>query len=219
MIKQLLSAAALTIFLVACDNTPGSEDSGEMVDASPVTEDANVPDPDVTTNTESEIAFVRKRFDRVQEMEAAGTLRCDTLSYNCDEESGGGSFTFCYVADDLVRASHEFYLGDHGGGSETYYFDEEDLYFAHLTQSSWRFASPPDQDDGTYTVDEVNEERRYFYNGNMIDRLYKDYQVESWKESPDPSTLPNTQTGTGVSAQVSGDQMLEIARSREFDCD
>ncbi|MCP9235121.1 hypothetical protein [Lewinella sp. JB7] len=222
MIRNCLTAAALAILLAGCGNAPENTDGAKVGGALASDTGAGVPNPGITTNTDSERAFAEKRYARIEDMEAAGQLRCDTLTYECAGDPRGGTLVFCYVADDLVRARHEYTVGDHGGGRETYYFDDTELFLADLTQSTWTFAPPPEdsENDGTTrTVDHVSEERRYFYNGNLIDRRYRDYQVISGEPSPNPVGEPGERTGKGVDVQLSGEQLLALSRSREFACE
>ena len=184
---------------------------------------SNIPDPGLTTNAGSEMTFVLKRYQRIQDMEKLGMLRCDSIGYNCAYDPGGGNFQLCYLDDELVRATHMFSRGDHGGGSETYYYDGGDLFLADLSASTWQFGDTMQEDENGNEVpgteDLVHEERRYYYNGNLIDRRYKDYKIQSWTDPPDPSTIPDQQTGMGVDDGIGSEVMLQVARRGSFECE
>ncbi len=208
------------LLLVSCSDrenepptvtTPGREVSNK------------VPDPGVTTNSSSEMTFVLQRYQRIEDMDKLGMLRCDSIGYACAFDPGGGSFLLCFLDDELVRATHAYSRGDHGGGSETYYFDGGDVFLADLSSSSWQFGGPMQKDEEGHarpgTEDQVHEERRFYYNGNLIDRKYKDYKIQSWTESPDPGSLPDQSTGIGVDDGIGSEVILQVARRGKYECE
>ena len=105
--------------------------------------------------------FAQQRVDRVDRMYLEGRLRCDTLSYTCATEERGGTFTLCYLGDDLVKADH---LATPARPtmvySEVYYLEDSEVYFATLASDP-----PTEQGSGLPTV-----ETRYYYEGELIDR-------------------------------------------------
>ena len=188
-----------------------------------------VPDPvlatesrPVITNTDDPKEWIRKRYERTLQMEQAGQLNCDTITYACEGDARYGSFVFCYSDGVLMRATHEMTEGDHFGVTERYFYDGEELYFAYLTQGSWHFGGPMQTDEAGHevpgTIDEVHEERRYFDRGDLIDRLYKDYTITSAESSPTPDEIPNRQEGEGVDAELGSDAVLRVADSGSYDC-
>ena len=174
-------------------------------------------------NASGGIDWAQKRYDRIQEMDRNGRLRCDTVRYTCGQTPVVGTFVFCYAGQDLVRAVHDRLEGDHAYLVERYFYDDGELYFTHLTQGAWQFGAPVTREDGSEsssgTVDEVYEERRYFENGNLIDRMYKDYTLKSWIDTIRPDQIPNARSGRGVEAVIGSDDILSVASSASYTCD
>lgn len=173
-------------------------------------------------NTGGGKEWIVKRYDRVAEMESNGQLRCDSIEYECPADAINGLFTYCYAGGELVRATHARSIASHAYLSESYYYDGDELYFAFLQEGSWGFASPPGgQYDETVsaTIDHVNEERRYFENGNMIDHLYKSYEIKSWEEGmPAADEAPNTAEGTPVADALGPETTSTIKDVGTFSC-
>lgn len=201
----------------------GNDKADSPATPPPLGASSNVPDPGVTTNAASEMSFVLKRYRRIEDMDGLGMLRCDSLGYACASDPAGGSFRLCFLDDELVRATHDYTRGDHGGGSETYYYDGGTLFLAELSASSWAFTGELHTDEDGREVpgieESVHEERRYYYAGNLIDRGYKDYRLRSWEDAPDPATLPDQRTGRGVDDGIGSDVVLQVARRGRHECE
>ena len=75
----------------------------------------------------TQLAFTKKRVERVTTMYLEGRLRCDSLPYRCDEPTGQGTIVLCYLGDDLVRGEALNEATD-GPARETYYYDGEEHY-------------------------------------------------------------------------------------------
>ena len=111
--------------------------------------------------------FTQNRVDRMDRMYLEGRLRCDTVRYHCDLDNLGGTFTFCYLGEDLVKADH---LLESPRPTlvytEVYYLEDGDVYFAALA------SDPPTADGaGLPTL-----ETRYYFDGNLIDRTGPELQ-------------------------------------------
>ena len=214
-------ALPLTLFMLLCGCTDTPPDTEQPARPQP-TASSNVPDPDVTTNVTSDKAFVKKRYERIEDMATRGVLSCDTVTYEC-RDAGGGTFTYCSVDGELLRATHEYFSGGHGGGSEVYYYDGPEMFFSLLTQSDWQFAGPQVADaDGNLlpsTEDHVKELRTYYAKGAVIDRLYKEYTVKSYAENTPPENIPNM-TKIGEIAGTLGENAVQsVATVGSYTCD
>ncbi len=221
MMQTLIAPLILMVLLV----TGCGAVSDDVSDPPPpaVGTSSNVPHPGVTTNASDEMAFVLKRYRRIEEMEGLGMLHCESIGYDCAYDPGGGSFRLCYLDKELVRATHDYARGNHGGGSETYYYDGGSLFLADLSSSSWSFTermqTNQEGQEAPGTEEVVHEERRYYHANNMIDRVYKDYRIRSWQDAPDPASIPEQQTGTGVDDGIGSEVMLQVARRGKYECE
>ena len=137
----------------------GSEDPSPPPPAS----DTEVTGPGLSTvadQTNEQRDFAQQRVDRVDRMYLEGRLRCDTVTYQCTEQRGG-TFTLCYLGDDLVKADH---LATPPQPTlvytEAYYLEDGEVYFAALA------SDPPTEQGGGLPTLETN----YFYEGKLIDR-------------------------------------------------
>ena len=171
-------------------------------------------------NSPGGIDWIRKRYARIGEMEAAGLLRCDSLAYQCQNEPINGLFTYCYAGDDLVRATHGRSIGDHSFTTEEYYFDGAEMYFAHLREGGWQFAHPPGatgEETVSHTRDKVREERKYYADGNLIDRLFKSYELVSWEDRK-PEDFPNAQEGEPIEDVLGPERTLAQRGAAHYAC-
>lgn len=203
--NQFLTAALLAGLLAAC----GSSDAESP--APPPPETAG------TTNAAPGAEWSRKRYERTREMQRNGQLRCDTIAYACPDAPESGHFVFCYAGDDLVTTSHTGTRGDHASLSESYYYDGEDMYFAFLTESAWRFDDSAADATEPATLDEVHEEIRLYSNGDLVDRRFRDYTLSSRDNAP-PASLPDQATGDGVRDAVGPDAVLQVRQDEAYPC-
>ena len=212
-IKFLLSGALLTTAIACGDDAPPQTGTASQVNDSPSGSAVG------QRNATGGLAWARKRYERVIQMDRSGLLRCDTVGYQCGAVSG--TFTFCRSDGELLRAGHRRQTGDHQYLNEWYYYDGEEMYLADLKKGSWRFA---DADDGvksasaTPTIDEVHEERRYYERGNLLDRDFKDYTLRSWADTLRPEDLPVAGEGTGVDGGTGSEVVLSVAQSGSYEC-
>ena len=174
-------------------------------------------------NTPEGMEWARKRYARVQEMAAAGRLTCDTLRYDCPADAVVGWFAYCYADDGaLITGSHAESTGDHYTVTERYYYDGDELFFAHLTTTGWSFGGPEGRDAAGNpvpgTIDDVKEERKYYSDGNLIDRLYKEYTLTSGPDSPDPDDVPNSTQGTPIDDGLGSEAVRAIAGDKAYAC-
>ncbi|NJB85479.1 hypothetical protein GGR26_001224 [Lewinella marina] len=203
---RLLPYIALML-LAACSDSPEE----------PAAPPAPTPQTGYTTNSAAGLEWSQKRYDRTREMERNGQLRCDTVGYTCPDDPVSGQFIFCYAGDELVRTAHEFTQGDHASLSESYYYDGEDMYFAHLTAGEWRFGGPGNETEPT-TIDEIREEMRFYGNGDLLDRRFRTYTVNSWETSPDPGQLPTEATGEEITGGLGADAVRRVVDTRQYTC-
>ena len=179
----------------------------------------SIAEPD-SANHPAGIEWVRKRYARITKMEEYGLVRCDSLAYTCDSEPINGLFTFCYIGEDLVRATHSRSIADHSYTSEEYYLDIDDLYFVHLREGNWQFAQPPGAKEGeviSHTRDDVREERVYYEEGNLIERLFKDYQLLSWDDRG-PEDFPNSRQGEPIRDVLGLEAVLAQRGKANYSC-
>ena len=188
--------------------------------APPEVATAPAPEEGGQANSPGGLEWIRKRYARVAEMEANGLLRCDSLIYECPAEPVNGLFTYCYAGDELVRASHGRSIASHSFATEEYYYDGEEMYFAYLREGDWQFAQPPGpQTDEvvSHTRDQIREERKYFENGNLIERLFKDYELVSW-EDRGPEDYPNSRQGEPVRDVLGAEVVLAQRNATDYNC-
>ncbi|WP_157974246.1 hypothetical protein [Lewinella sp. IMCC34183] len=229
---RFLTVSLTVLCLCACGGPEPSDDRQPVVPEAEAAEEAlpPVPETDPTladtrppvTNTQDPIDWIRERYSDFQRIERDGQLDCDTVTYECPGEARFGSFVFCYSDVGLTRITHEMTLGDHFGVTESYFYDGEELYFAHLTQGAWSFGGPPRIDEAGNevpgTIDEVHEERRYYDQGALIQRLFKDYTITSGQSSPGPDEIPNRPTGEGVTAGLGSEAVFDVSTAYTYDC-
>lgn len=211
----------LLLLTVLCSCTDRAE-TGPAEIEEPSISSNNVPDPDVTTNVTDEKAFVKKRYERIEDMAARGVLTCDTITYECLDPEGG-TFTFCSVDGELLRATREYYSAGHRGGSEVYYYDGPELFFSLLTQSDWNFVAPSvsGADPGAIqgSEDHVKELRTYYVKGEVIDRLYKAYTVKSYAANTPPENIPNVTKIEEISGTLGAPTVLSVRDAGSYACE
>ena len=147
-VRHLL-ASLLVLGMYGC----GADNESPAAAAPPPSTATTAPAPVPSSETATQLAFTKKRVDRVTDMYLEGRLRCDTLPYNCGGDVGAGKVVLCYLGEDLIRGEA---LSDTPGGvgRETYYYDGEEHYATVL--------------EGTQAGEPA--EVRYLYGGNLIDR-------------------------------------------------
>jgi len=196
----LLTAVCCT----ACESDPPSAaaDSGVMAKTDalekPSLAPAAPPEKALTPleKEEAALASIREYYADVRAKLVAGTLRKDSLVYNCDGGFADGQLNFYRDANKVVMALHASSMGDHGSQTEEYYLRDGELIFFYRETGTWRFGGPMTElDDGTEvpgTIDEVTEERFYLSADTLLKALTKSYVLESWSEpETEPRDLPN----------------------------
>ncbi|PPK86625.1 hypothetical protein CLV84_3560 [Neolewinella xylanilytica] len=168
-------------------------------------------------NIEAGTEWIQKRYDRITRMRAAGQLRCDTLRYACPEAAQRGLFVACYVEEELVIAEHERGPDDHPTLYERYYYDGTELYLAHLTERAGEAANSTAGID--HPIDAIHEAYLYYENGNLIDRLYKDYTLTSETVPPVTDQVPNQRIGRGVRGGLGSEVVRETILGDTVPCE
>lgn len=151
------------------------------------------PAPEVEMTEEDIVAAVRKVYEETELAMKAGTMQKDSFSYLCDQQEGA---LVLYRTGNAIRlATHWTVFGDHAGESERIYFKEEAPVFYFKETSSWTFGGPgQEMEDGSLmptTIDKLREDRLYIHKGEVVRALTKAYEIKSWEDDIDPSTIPN----------------------------
>ena len=214
--SKFLLSLLLPIGMITC----GDAESAQTGETTQTTVSESAPAAG-QTNATGGLAWAKKRYERVLQMDRSGLLRCDSVGYKCGPVTG--SFTFCRSDGELVRAGHRRQTGDHEYLSEWYYYDGVEMYLAELKEGSWRFGGPNSDDEvklasSAPTIDEVHEERRYYDQGNLLDRDFKDYTLRSWLDTLRPEDLPAAAEGTGVADGIGSQIVLSVAESGSYEC-
>ena len=217
----------LSLFLVtACSTNENTTTSAEAAAEAATTEiQPTVKDQEVikestapVADTEKVIVEIRKEFGRIEALLSDDQVLKKELSYSCPDDPQDGGFVFYFKGDTLLKANHNFVMGDHYGQESSYYFQNGALVFGFHQSSVWNFDGQDDQGNAT-TKDDVNVQRDYFYQGEMVKQLFKDYTISSGKQDKQESEVPNLATGNGVESTLAGSIILNISTKEKLTCE
>lgn len=217
----------LSLFLVtACSTNENTTTSTEAAAEAVTTEiQSTTKDKEVikevttqTADTEKIILEIREEFGRIEKLITKNQAIKKEISYSCPDDPQGGGFIFYFNGDTLLRANHSFVMGDHYGQESSYYFNNGKLIFGFHQSSVWNFDGQ-DAQGNTKTKDDINVQRDYFHQGQIVKQLYKDYSIFSNKKGKQESEIPNQKTGKGVEYTLAGNTILDISTKENITCE
>ncbi len=129
--------------------------------------------PAVADQVEAAVSEIRAKYNQIE----SAKLTTQVIEFEPDDDPSYGKLTKYFQNGQLVKANFVFGQGDHGGGDETYYYDNGQLFFIYVDERSWRFTGKTLPNGESETIDTMTEHRLYFSNGALIRHLRK--QVES----------------------------------------
>ncbi|MEM6278999.1 MAG: hypothetical protein AAF733_05940 [Verrucomicrobiota bacterium] len=122
---------------------------------------------------EDAVSAIRAKYNQIE----GAKLDEQVIEFAPEDDPSYGKVTKYYQNGQLVKANYVFGAGDHGGADETYYYENGQLFFIYVAQSSWRFTGRTLASGESETIDQLVEHRLYFLNGTLIRHLRK--EVES----------------------------------------
>lgn len=221
----------LLFYSMACQNNSNTEASiGEaMADsATPLNEETAIEPATSAAEASQEskiqgaeleaiIRQIRKEYARIEKLIAEEQLEQKELAYECPDEPHGGTFTFYFQEGELLKATQSFYMGDHFGGESSYYFQAEQLFFAFHQNGSWSFAGSDSEEP--ITRDDFKEQRDYYYQGKLVNQLFKSYSQFSNQEIIPSNQIPNKSTGEDISNKFIAAQIKNFAKQQTVTCE
>jgi hypothetical protein len=160
---------------------------------------------------------IKQEYARIEQLVTTNNTSLKELEFECPEDPQGGSFKFHFNNDSLLKATYSFYMGDHFGGESTYYFQNDQLFFAFHQNSTWNFAAS--DTDEPATRDDINEQRDYYYQGKLVNRLFKEYTHFSNKKKTPSNKVPNKTIGTPLDYTYEASKVLELATKDVLTCE
>ena len=112
--------------------------------------------------TEEIIKQIRADYNRIE----SASLKSESFKFAPSDDPMEGTLTRYYLNDELVKIRLSYIAGDHGGADETYYYDQGDLFFIYISESSWKFSGTPKANGESETIDTFRE-RRIYVSGNQ----------------------------------------------------
>lgn len=178
---------------------------------------------------EDPISSIKNRFQAINEWLKSAELRMDSVDYDCPDFPSGGKIQFYRHQGELVMLKHDFFEGDHFGGSETFYLRNEKPIFVFVQEGSWRFAGPESEDPVAPNTQDDIVEYRYYYDDYVAGKeqsslkcLKKDYVIRSWVDIPtEVDKIPNKAVECGEEAKELLKKFEDLATTETsgFDCD
>ncbi len=230
MKNQYVFYCLVLFFLVACSSNENSSNSSdaaspESTEQSPSEKIVNkekkepISEPTPTDDLETITLKIREEFSRIETLLGQRKLTQNVKEYNCPDDPEGGTFTFFYDGNTLVKADHNFYMGDHFGQESSYYFKDGDLIFGFHRSSSWTFTGPEKADGTPNTKDDIHIQRDYFNEGKIVKQLFKDYTNYSNKKEKIEREIPNKTIGEGVYKTLDGKLVMEFSNKDKLTCE
>ncbi|MGB3800457.1 MAG: hypothetical protein WA952_11645 [Lewinella sp.] len=203
-----LSVISISLFLLICCTDSRSEQSG-------TTPDEVITQPDTfpagRRNSAGGIEWAIKRYERVLEMDASGTLTCDTQTHNCGSQLPA-KIHICRADGDIIRIHHAIDPASGLSATETYFYDGSSAYLAETTR---RVVNGEAKMDSL----EVRQERRYFESGNLLNRVYRTFTYHPKEAAPTEEQVPFRPTGEGATEVLGSDKLLAIAQGGAYVCE
>lgn len=162
---------------------------------------------------------IRSEFTRIESLLSQGKLTPKIKEINCIDEPVGGNLAFFYDGNTLVKADHNFHMGDHFGQESSYYFKDGEVIFGFHRSGAWSFTGEEDKDGNAITKDEMKVQRDYFYEGKIVKQLFKDFTNYSNKKELLESEVPNKSIGEGVGFTLTGKRIIDLSKKEKLGCD
>lgn len=216
--RYLILLFLLVIFF-ACGNDNASAKMPDVLTPEPPVEE-----PARELSEDEQIDLIRDEYEAtVREMQA-DVLEKDSIAYDCDEASGQFLFYTDPETKNVRIVINSYALGDHYGLTEYWYFnDEEEPFFLFRESGSWQFGGQMTEDEAGNlipgTIDKIREERFYFADGMLIRNLVKAYEIKSWEENPDATTIPNETVAHNGEKPASFTWVSAVLESGKVDCE
>ena len=201
------------------EGTEASVDPIQSIEKKQTTEKEATTQVVKTKDPETITMQIRKEYARIEALVGKGELRNKKLDYECPDDPQGGNFVFQFRGDTLLKVNHSFYMGDHYGQKSSYYFQGGELIFGFHRSNIWNFAGTDDDKGTPNSKDDISIQRDYFFEGQLVKQLFKDYTNYSNKKEKLENEIPNKKTGKGVGATIGGNQILAFSTEEELNCD
>ena len=196
-----------------------SDDQTQSLEKSKTTEKETTTQVEKAKDPEAITIQIRNEYARIEALDSKGQLRNKKLDYDCPDDPQGGSFVFQFHGDTLLKVNHNLYMGDHYGQESNYYFQEGELIFGFHRSNVWYFAGTEDENGTPNSKDDISIQRDYFFEGQLVKQLFKDYTNYSNKKGKLENEIPNKKTGKGVGATLAGNKILDFSTKEEVNCD
>jgi len=200
------------VFLSACGTTPDPE----------LAEDTHAP-----TSTTLEIDKITEDCAAIEQLFSEAKLQMDTVHYQCPKGAKGGKIDIFQHTDEVKLIRHTYFEGDHLGGVEKFYLQEDELRFVHIEETAMSMDTDfaPASDGTIHTRDDITEKRFYFtkpYSGQnplAISCLTKSYVLRSAIDLPtNPEEIKNQQIDCNDEAQIVFHRFLDLMSGTYLRC-
>lgn len=131
--------------------------------------------------TEEIIKKIRSDYNRVEN----ASLQSETFHYASSDDPMEGMLTRYYLEDELVKIHFSYVAGDHGGAEETYYYDQGDVFFIYISDSSWSFTGKTLASGESETIDTFRQHRVYVAGNQAVRYLLKTASSKNPEEGPE----------------------------------
>lgn len=106
-------------------------------------------------------------YAKIQESEPSSTRK---IPFKLENDPMEGTIVKREYAGGLKAITLDYVAGDHGGSTEHYYYENDELVFAFVKDSHWTFA-PGGTPEKPKTEDTLVERRFYFRDGTCVRAL------------------------------------------------
>lgn len=188
----------------------------------------NAPDAENTTTTEHAVTeadpeadpveTITRQYEQVLAEMERGTLRVDSVLYECENEPESGMVKRHYRGDEqvLVQWSRG---SEHSWSDRQVFLDGGEPYFVLEELGSWSFGGPATKDEtGTNTIDQIREVRYYLQDGKIVQHLNKGYEIKSWEPEPDPAQIPSTPLEHRLGQEYAQPELMRIISGTLPEC-
>ncbi len=120
-----------------------------------------------SADVEDRVSQIRKWYAAIDEGQP---VSMKTYELEVADDLFTGKATVRHYADGLASVTVDYTAGDHGGGTDHYYFRNGDLFFVYEVTDSWQFA-PGGTTEDPKTIDTRTERRFYYDAGSCVRQL------------------------------------------------
>lgn len=128
--------------------------------------------------TEGRIQEIRERYTEIESAQKTSV----EIKFESEDDPLSGTLSHFKKDGKVVKAVLEYVHGDHSGIVERFYYHDGKLFFAHVTESTWRFTGTILPNGESETMDHVTEFRIYLHNGAVIRNLTKSATAKSGED-------------------------------------